>query len=79
MLYSVFVTISSTVPFSTLKSSTKLLSSLSVKDFLCNVVDNLNLSAPGAASLANPFALSYKSELTKDGLTTSSFSKNPTL
>ena len=79
MLYSVFVTIFFTTPSSTLNNSTKSLSLVSVISFLCSVVDNLNLSAPGADSFANPLALSYKSELTDDGPTVSSFNKKPTL
>ena len=47
--------------------------------FLCKTTDNLNLSAPGADSFENPFALSYKSEFTEEGPKVSSFSKNPTL
>ena len=52
---------------------------MSVKSFLCKTVDNLNLSAPGADSFENPFALSNKSEFTDDGPNVSSFNKNPTL
>ena len=50
---------------------------MSDKSFLCKLTDNLNLSAPGAVSLAKPFALSYKSEFTDEGLRVSSFNKNP--
>ena len=60
-----------TIPFSTLSNSTKSLSLTSDKSFLCKVTDNLNLSAPGAAKLVNPFALSYNEE-SSFALTTSS-------
>ena len=47
--------------------------------FLINVVDILNLSAPGADSFAKPTALSNKSEFAFDALTISSFIDNPIL
>ena len=50
-----------------------------MSDFLINVVDILNLSAPGADSFAKPTALSNKSEFAFDALTISSFIDNPTL
>ena len=66
-------------PFSTLKSSIKSLSSISVNDFLWRVTESFNLSAPGAASFENPKALSYKSEFVDDAIVFSSFNKKPTL
>ena len=67
------------MPFSTLNNSTKSPSLVSVSSFLCKDIDNLSLSAPGAASFENPLALSYRSELTEDGPIVSSFIKKPTL
>ena len=46
---------------------------------MVNVVDILNLSAPGADSLAKPTALSNKSEFAFDALTISSFIDKPIL
>ena len=51
---------------------------LSSRDFFDNFTDILNLSAPGAAKLLNPFALSYK-ESSSVAATTSSRTSNPTL
>ena len=50
----------------------KSASLLSVSDFLVKVAVILNLSAPGAASLENPFALSYRSLYSGEAVTTSS-------
>ena len=47
------------LPSSTRSNSTKSVSSKSVINFLVNVKCIFNLSAPGAAKLVNPFALSY--------------------
>ena len=47
--------------------------------FLINVVDILNLSAPGADSFAKPTALSNKSEFAFDAVIISSFIDKPTL
>ena len=47
-------------PLSTLSISTKFLSLKSSILFLTNLVEILSLSAPGAAKLENPFALSKR-------------------
>ena len=77
-LYLVFVWIFFTLPSVTRSNSTKSVSSKSVINFLDNERVIFNLSAPGAAKLVNPFALSYKDgssfALTKDSVTF-----NPTL
>ena len=65
-------------PSSTLKSSIKLESLRSVRLFLTKVVCILNLSAPGAAKLVKPFALSYK-VLSCFAFTISSLIWRPTL
>ena len=65
-------------PSSTRKSSIKLVSLKSVKLFLASVVVIFNLSAPGAAKLENPLALSYK-ESSSFAVTNCSSIFNPTL
>ena len=54
------------------------MSLLSSRDFFDNLTDILNLSAPGAAKLLKPFALSYN-ESSAVAATTSSRTSNPTL
>ena len=66
------------LPSLTLKSSTKSVSSTSVKSFLVSVKVIFNLSAPGAAKLENPLALSYN-DASFLALIISSFIFNPTL
>ena len=46
---------------------------------MIRVVDSLNLSAPGAAKLEKPLALSYRSLSEADAVTSSSLTSNPTL
>ena len=45
---------------------------------MVNLTEILNLSAPGAAKLVKPFALSYNEE-SSFAFTTSSMTSNPTL
>ena len=65
-------------PSSTLNNSIKLVSFLSVRSFFANLTLILNLSAPGAAKLLNPFALSYNDESSFAFIISSTIS-NPTL
>ena len=54
------------------------MSLLSSRDFFDNLTDILNLSAPGAAKLVNPFALSYNEGSSFEFIISSEISK-PTL
>ena len=64
-------------PSLTLINSTKSISLVSVRDFFDKVAVIFNLSAPGAAKLENPFALSNNEESSLDDII-DSVTFNPT-